>query len=103
MEEINYDELDSGIRETVKILQGAGFDTCDSGDGVSKSPEEYEDGTALPFAHVVTLIEPEAMVSEAHRMAMVLGSHWEIEAAYNPHLCLATLMARHRDESPHVQ
>lgn len=33
-------DLDPGIRRVVELLIANGFETCDSGDGVSKEPGE---------------------------------------------------------------
>jgi hypothetical protein len=48
---INYEELDPGIRDVVKVLRENGFYTTDSGDGVSKTER---DGV-IDFPHVVML------------------------------------------------
>lgn len=96
MDEINYAELDPGIRDTVRLLEKEGFVPCDSGDGVSKDPGLFASGEALPFPHVFSVCSPEQMVSESHRMARVLGSSWEVEATYDPHSCVATLAAFHK-------
>jgi hypothetical protein len=103
VDELNYEELDPGIRDTVRLLNEAGFETCDSGDGVSKLPEDYESGDALAFAHVVALVPPGELIPEAHRMVQVLGDHWAVEASYYPDGCFATLMARHKDHRENVQ
>lgn len=36
MDDIDYESLDVGIRETVRWVRTLGLNTCDSGDGVSK-------------------------------------------------------------------
>lgn len=41
--------LDSGVRDLVIALRSAGYETTDSGDGVSKP---QVDGCTLPFLHV---------------------------------------------------
>lgn len=48
-EGLDYETLDSGIRETVRWLRTNGIDTTDSGDGVSK---KQEDGCTIPWPHV---------------------------------------------------
>ena len=45
--------LDPGIRDVVRYLRGKGYETTDSGDGVSKPASWFETGEALPFPHVV--------------------------------------------------
>lgn len=43
MDDVNYEELDPGIRRTVKLIRDHGFVTTDSGDGRSKGAfgEDY--------------------------------------------------------------
>lgn len=86
---IDYDEIDPGVRRLVRLLRDNGFETCDSGDGVSKyadAPEddEIEDGPVLvadwagcaePVANVYMQIDPARMVSEAHRLEAILERH----------------------------
>lgn len=50
----SYDELDPGIREVVRALRDAGYNTIDSGDGVSKKGTHAE-GEYLDFPHVLVL------------------------------------------------
>ena len=87
---MNYDQLDPGIRETVRLLQNAGFDTTDSGDGVTKS---HVDGCTMPFAHVAAVVTVEALISDAERMQAVLGSGWHVEASYSTEDRQALLLA----------
>ena len=47
--EIDYMDLDPGVRRLVRIIRNAGFNTTDSGDGVSKG----EDGEPYPHVHIV--------------------------------------------------
>lgn len=65
-----YDELDPGIRETVRWLFEHGFNPCDSGDGVSKI------GTlpgALDQPHVFMLVSKlERIEVEVDRLNMLL-------------------------------
>lgn len=56
--EIDYEQLDPGIRETVRRLRAWGFDTTDSGDG-SKA-ETMECG--LSVANVFIRCEPRHLV-----------------------------------------
>ena len=61
-EEPDYDELDPGIRETVRWLRAMGFDTCDSGDGKS-----------LDYAHVFIQVRPPmGLESECKRLHFLL-------------------------------
>ena len=48
-DEPDYDELDPGIREVVRLLRKHHFDTTDSGDGVSK---DADPGEVLDYPHV---------------------------------------------------
>ncbi len=77
--------LDPGIRDVVQQLRAAGFETTDSGDGVSKPADWYEDGSALPFPHVWCRVDDrEALLSEADRLFETLGRRWDVEATYSP-------------------
>lgn len=78
----NYDELDPGIRATVRALNDAGFYTTDSGDGVSKPREWYEGGHAIPCPHVVVSASPASVVHDALAIARLLGPEWEAEATF---------------------
>jgi hypothetical protein len=81
---MTYDTLDPGIRDTVKLLNDAGFVTTDSGDGVSKPADWYESGDALPYPHVACAVSRAAMLDEADRLQQVLGRTWRVEASYAP-------------------
>lgn len=56
-----WEELDDGIRETVRELWDAGFDPCDSGDGSKAGKMEG----ALAVPHVFMRVDPSRMVLEA--------------------------------------
>jgi len=75
---------DPGIRDTVRLLQERAFCTTDSGDGVSKSREWYEDGEALPFPHVACVTSEALFFTEARRLQGLLGANWRVEASYCP-------------------
>jgi hypothetical protein len=79
-----YRHLDPGVRELVRELNGHGFHTTDSGDGVSKP----EIGRTFDFLHVLMVTDPINMVSEADRLAALLPtlSHpsLSVEASYRP-------------------
>lgn len=107
MSDINYDEIDPGIRGLVRKLREKGFETVDSGDGVSKLGE-MED--ALPFPHVAMLSTPGELVSEADRL-MVCLAEWgvsfepalpltdpQVEASYSPVDGHAVLMITNVDD-----
>jgi hypothetical protein len=91
-EDLNYEELDPGIREVVRRLRAQGFVTCDSGDGVSKPPE----ARVFELPHVVARCEPEALLHEARRLQGALDwvePDWRVEATYIPKEAVALLLA----------
>lgn len=51
---LDYESLNPGIRESVRFLRAAGFETCDSGDGVTR---EHECDPGVPY---VVVREPHA-------------------------------------------
>lgn len=88
MDEINFEELDPGIRETVRRLRRHGFETTDSGDGVSKpadwyQPDEHGITQAMNFPHVICLTSPDRLIADAQRL-VVLFPTWQVEATYYP-------------------
>ena len=91
MSEIDYDELDPGIRETVRWLNERGFRTTDSGDG-SKAAEMP---CAMAEPNVAISVAPADLVQEAdrlHRLLTEAGIHFSaigtggrfIQASYDP-------------------
>ncbi|HEX8030309.1 MAG TPA: hypothetical protein VF491_17665 [Vicinamibacterales bacterium] len=94
---VNYDELDPGIREIVRRVNQAGFETTDSGDGVSKPAAWYESGEAIPFPHLVATTTAADMVADACRLSAVLGDGWTVEAEYQTNTQSAHLFARTLD------
>lgn len=80
MKPINYDELDPGIRERVRKMREAGFNTTDSGDGVSKIG--YME-CALPFPHVYAVGSPETMVQDCEKLWAMFPDA-TVEATYSP-------------------
>lgn len=100
---IDYEQLDPGIRDLVRRLREAGFDTTDSGDGVSKPPEWYQPDErgiteAFDFPHVVCKTEPHLLFAESRRLLALLGDEWDVEANYHPRHGSATMLARPSDE-----
>lgn len=81
MSDINYAALDPGVRGLVRLLNRHGFETTDSGDGVSKA-EAIEAGHALPYPHVFIRAEWPVMMGEADRAQALLGDEWKVEAHY---------------------
>lgn len=93
--DFDYEQLDPGIRMTVKRLRDAGYETTDSGDGGSKPAEWFETGEAMPFPHVVVATTCERMCADADAIAALLGSPWVCEASYFTAGKVAVVMARH--------
>lgn len=84
-----WDELDPGIRETVRMCWEAGFHTVDSGDG-SKA-DTIEGALAVP--HVVMRCPPEILLRESRRLhalavergtASAIPNAPLVEATYSP-------------------
>ena len=63
-----FEELDPGIRHTVRWLQSEGFNTTDSGDGETKLQGDDPYPCALPFPHVVVSVSPANLYEEADRL-----------------------------------
>lgn len=66
---MNYDDLDPGIRRTVRWLQKNEFRTTDSGDGVAKFQCAEPMEGALDYPHVVCVVASDLLASEADRLA----------------------------------
>lgn len=112
MSGFDYDELDPGIREVVRLLRAHGLHTCDSGDGVTKLGEM---GCALPYPNVVVQCAPADIASTADLMLAVLAnagvevlplgpdSHESgdptIEASYDPTNRIAVVVLTNVDDS----
>lgn len=80
MPEFNAAALDPGIREVVVRLRSFGFETTDSGDGLSKRGE----GRVFNFPHVAITVKKQAMFKEAYRLQAVLGDEWSVEGSFDP-------------------
>lgn len=52
-----YEELDPGVRETVRRLRAAGFRTTDSGDGVSKLAAGWPEEEIILRPHVFISVD----------------------------------------------
>lgn len=85
--------LDPGIRRTVMWLRSCGFETTDSGDGVSKSP--VGDDGELDFPHVFMTCDPFDMVAEARRLLGLLTGlgldFGRVEASFSPNDGIAVI------------
>lgn len=94
LDQVGYGGLDPGIRETVRTLREAGFDTTDSGDGESKQAAGFTDALATPHVFIRPR-EPGAwgLISEACMLRDYLRSMLmdlpkiggAIEATYDPY------------------
>lgn len=103
MEPTDYEQLDPGIRGIVRLLREAGFETTDSGDGVSKPGAGVVDNDGvmevMDLAHVAATVSIDTMRSEADRLQMLLGADWVVEASYSARDQSALLFA-YLDEVP---
>ena len=92
-EQLDPDTLDPGIRALVMALRDRGWRTTDSGDGVSKAPEER----VFAQPHVVVSLAPDHIVTAARELRLALAEivgadavvpcgqrGWTIEATYDP-------------------
>ncbi len=86
--DIDYDELDPGIRELVRKLRKNGFNTTDSGDGKHKFKEgnEHLKCCALDFPNVMIEVDKENAFKETDRLARLL-KRWGIKLK-SEHICL---------------
>ena len=88
MDEFDYTQIDEGIRDVVRSLREAGFDTCDSGDGTKDDM-----GCALDYPNVSAIVDVDTLVEEGDRMLEVLGDDWIVQASYSPNDGYALLHA----------
>jgi hypothetical protein len=87
------EKLDPGIRADAIAIAVAGFNTTDSGDGVSKPDDWYESGEAIRIPHVFCATTPGRLIDEATRLQQFLGTAWRVEATYWPTSETAMLLA----------
>ena len=78
MKPLDYSTLNPGIRRTVQWLREHGYETTDSGDGVTNVG--VIEG-ALEFPHVVIQVHPRNLVDEADRL---MGDLWEAGVCIEP-------------------
>jgi len=103
MEELDPAILTPGIRKTVLWLREHGFDTTDSGDGVTNVEAGMEDALDIPHVHMV--ISTRRMVSAARDLYDLLLSrkiavdHGTIQSTYDPVSGVATLSLYGVDDS----
>jgi hypothetical protein len=81
---IDYDELDVGIRETVRWLRDHGFNTCDSGDGSKAVTMDCAE--SVPNVHMLST--PALLVDDADHLDGLLRQRgvagYRIQATYAP-------------------
>lgn len=76
-----WDELDDGIRETVRLLWSNGFSTSDSGDGRLQGWKADMEG-AIDRPHVFSCCAPDELIAECNRLKALLDEHvpgWDAE------------------------
>lgn len=77
-----YDELDPGIRETVRLLHSWGRETTDSGDGKHKGL----DGEPVPHVYIAStkdlvIEEADALRAQFNGCGITCG---QVQATYSP-------------------
>ena len=86
-----WDELDPGIADMVRLLWDAGFQTTDSGDGVSKIGGPMDDGCIVPAPHVSIGVDRDGLFAETDRVIAVINASgrlvdpvggWHVEGTY---------------------
>lgn len=81
-------KLDPGIRKVVMWMRGHGFETTDSGDGITKL--DAGDFEALDEPHVFVKVEFDEMVAESKRLLGLLRElglevgPGDVQASYDP-------------------
>jgi hypothetical protein len=88
MSDVKYSALDPGIREVVRLLRGWGFDTTDSGDGVTK-PLDFEGVLRIPHVHCVHDLADDvfeaARFMREHLLALGLtDEHFQVQVLFDP-------------------
>ena len=82
------EECDPGIREVVRKLVGFGYETIDSGDGVSKPDDWYASGYARDHAHVVVKTTVGRMVQDTETLFCInrelFGGRFNVDLTYSP-------------------
>lgn len=103
MREINYEELNPGIRRLVKMLRDAGFETIDSGDGITNVEAGMEGALKTPHVHCV--VASKVMVQEAHRMLSLFTDaaldieSGQVQAMFDPVDGVATVSVYHLNDA----
>lgn len=71
MTPFDYSKICPGVRDLVRRLRAAGFDTCDSGDG-SHHAAGME--CAREYPHVTMIVAPESAMAETRRLRDLVRS-----------------------------
>jgi hypothetical protein len=71
-------DLDPGIRAVVTLVRAHGFETTDSGDGMSKAAD-YD--CRLDFPHVFCVVSPERLIAEVQRLKSLMPD-WTVEGSH---------------------
>lgn len=86
-EDIDYEQLDPGIRKVVRWLRENGFNTTDSGDGETKS----DGARVFDMPHVAIRCTRRDLITEADRLEDLIVTHLRhcydgihIEGTYDP-------------------
>lgn len=84
---VTTDEIQPRMRRLVALLQSVGFQTTDSGDGVTNVEAGMED--ALDFPHVFMTCDSRKLVEEARRLLTIVrtwirATEFQIECTYSP-------------------
>lgn len=88
-DEAMYDDLDPGIVEVVRFLHGHGFETTDSGDGVSKLDPDFKwhDPHCWTVPHVAvrtTLVSGFSDARKVQELLWSLDEDWYVEFTFIP-------------------
>lgn len=70
LEPLDYASLNPGIREVVSLLRQHGYDTTDSGDGITNIAAGMEG--AIPAPHVHCVIDPASFMHAANKIVALL-------------------------------
>jgi hypothetical protein len=85
---IDYSEIDPGVRRLVRWLNELGFETTDSGDGVSKP--DMECALAVPNVAIVMgdkgdlIHNADCLHAELVKLGVFLNKSRSIQASYDP-------------------
>ena len=101
--DLDYSQLNPGMRHIVAMLRHHGFVTTDSGDGFTNAASGMEGTMDVP--HVVCVVKPTQMIGEADRLRAVMAelikdpAPGTIQASYDPSDGSAVLLLLGVDDS----